>query len=173
MADINKLAPIIFRWEGGYANNKHDHGGPTNMGVTLSTWKQIGYDKDGDGDIDIDDIKLLTKNDVMFVLRRYWNRWKADDIKNQSIANILVDWVWGSGKWGIVYPQQLLGVKADGIVGPKTLAAVNNYPNQKELFDKIKSRREKHFRDICKKDNTQYTNLNGWLNRLRSFKFEE
>ena len=169
MANIEKLAPIIFRWEGGYVNDKDDHGGATNMGVTISTWKKVGYDKDGDGDIDKDDVKLITKDDVLKVLRIYWDRWKADEIKSQSIANILVDWVWGSGKWGIVHPQRLLGVVADGIVGKKTLAAVNGYENQKELFNKIKARREKHFRDICANDPTQKKYLKGWLNRLASF----
>lgn len=173
MADIEKLAPIIFRWEGGFVNDKDDHGGATNMGVTLATWKQVGYDKDGDGDIDDKDVKLLNRDDALMVLRIYWDRWKGDRIKNQSIANILVDWVWGSGKWGIVFPQRLLGVVDDGIVGEKTLAAVNNYKNQRELFEKIKARREKHFRDIVTSNPTQKKFLRGWLNRLASFKFEE
>jgi len=33
--------------------------------------------------------------------KNFWDKWKADLIKDQSIANILVDWVWGSGKYGI------------------------------------------------------------------------
>lgn len=77
----------------------------------------------------------------------YWNRWKADQIENQSIANILVDWVWASGVHGIKKPQSLLGVTADGIVGKATLAAINGYPSQHELFDKIKQARPS--RRIC------------------------
>jgi lysozyme family protein len=59
MAKIEFLAPKIARWEGGFVNDKFDKGGATNMGITLATWKQVGYDKDGDGDIDEQDIKLL------------------------------------------------------------------------------------------------------------------
>jgi len=173
MANIEKLISIIFRWEGGYVNDKDDHGGATNMGVTLDTWKKIGYDKDGDGDIDIHDLQHITREDVVNVLRVYWNRWRADEIKNQSIANILVDWVWGSGKWGIVHPQRLLGVVADGIVGKKTLAAVNDYPNQQELFEKIKQRRKEHFESICRNDPSQLKFLKGWMNRLNNFKYVE
>ena len=67
-------------------------------------------------DIDADDIKLLSTADAVSVLKQnYWNRWKADQIANQSVAEILVDWVWGSGKWGIVIPQRLLKVTDDGI----------------------------------------------------------
>ena len=175
MADVNKLAPIILKWEGGFVDDPIDKGGPTNMGVTIDTWKQIGYDVDGDGDIDIDDLIHLNKTQVVVdVLKpHYWNKWRGDDIKNQSIANLVVDWTWGSGVWGIKYPQRVLGVKDDGIVGKITLAAINNYPDQKELFDLLWNRRKKHFEDIVKKDPTQQRFLNGWLNRLNDFKYSE
>ena len=53
MADVKILAPFILKWEGGFVNHPNDPGGATNKGVTIAVWKKQGYDKDGDGDIDI------------------------------------------------------------------------------------------------------------------------
>lgn len=174
MADINKLIPFILKWEGGYINDPDDAGGATNMGVTIGTWRKVGYDKDGDGDIDVDDLRLLSKDDVVnHVLKpHYWNRWRADEIKSQSVANILVDWVWGSGKWGIVIPQRILGVKQDGIVGPLTLSALNAR-EPAELFAAIKAARVNYIDDICRKRRANLKFKKGWLNRLNDLKFEE
>ncbi|MFR0677860.1 putative peptidoglycan-binding domain-containing protein [Dysgonomonas sp.] len=52
----------------------------------------------------------------------------------------MVDWVWGSGNHGIIIPQRTPGVLADGIVGVKTLQAVN-FADPNELFDAIFQKR--------------------------------
>lgn len=174
MAKVELLAPKILKWEGGFVNDPDDLGGATNKGVTIATWKQCGYDKDGDGDIDVVDLKLITVKDMTdrILKPHYWDRWKADTINNQSIADILVDWVWGSGKWGITIPQQLLGVEADGLVGNKTIQALNSY-NQKELFQKIFNARVNYLDNICRKRPANKKFYRGWINRLNDFKFKE
>ena len=173
MANIDKLAPFILRWEGGFVNDPVDKGGATNMGVTIGTWRSVGYDKDGDGDIDVDDLHLLDKEDVIErVLRpHYWNRWRADEILNQSVANILVDWVWASGTHGIKRPQRILGVTPDGIVGPKTIAAVNSM-DPMELHFRIKNNRIKFIDEICQRDPSQERFRKGWLNRINALVYQ-
>lgn len=172
MADVRKLAPFILKWEGGFVNDPDDLGGATNMGVTIGTWKSCSYDKDGDGDIDVDDLHLLTREDVVNrVLKpHYWDRWKADLIQDQSVANILVDWVWASGAHGIKIPQRLLGVTMDGIVGPKTIAAVNA-KNPRELFDMIKIARFDFIEDICRKRPANNKFKRGWMNRINDISY--
>lgn len=171
MADINILGPFILSYEGGFVNHPADPGGPTNKGVTLTTWKSQGYDKDGDGDIDVDDLRIITDEDALAILKRnYWNRWRADEIKDQSIANLLVDWVWSSGTYGIKIPQRILGVTVDGIVGPKTLAAVND-GYALGTFRRLHNERREYLQRIVQINPTQRVHLNGWLRRLDAIRY--
>ena len=169
MAKYEKLIPTVLKWEGGFANHPSDPGGATNSGVTLSTFRSV-YGKNKT----VQDLKNMTNEQLEYIFKtRFWDRWKADDIDNQAIANLLVDWLWTSGVYGIKYPQEVLGVKTDGIVGLKTLAAINYYPNKKELFEKLWNRRKKHFEDIVRNRPQSKVFLKGWLRRLSDFKWFE
>lgn len=172
MADIHKLVPKILLWEGGYVDDPADKGGATNMGVTIATWQQLGHDKDGDGKITKQDIKMLGYNDMVVVLETYWDKWKANEINNQSIAEILVDWIWASGAWGIIIPQRILHVAPDGIVGPKTLAVLNG-TNQLEFFNKVKTARLEFVDEIVSRSKSQKKFEAGWKRRINSYTFEE
>jgi lysozyme family protein len=171
MADIQKLIPFILRWEGGYVNDSLDKGGATNKGVTIATWKAGGYDIDGDGDIDENDVKLISEADFGIILRKYyWDKWKADLIISQSIANIVVDWTWGSGSWGIRIPQRILGVKEDGIVGQKTIDAINE-TDPFFLFLRLKDERIQFIDNIIKNNPKQMRFKMGWYNRINALKY--
>lgn len=169
MADYTRLIPIIKRWEGGWSNHPLDKGGCTNSGVTISTYRfHFGKNKT------CEDLKKMTEDEWNYIFKTgYWDKWKADEINSQAIANICVDFLWASGVYGIKYIQRILGVAADGIVGPKTLAAINGYKTQKELFYKIWNRRKTHFEAIVKKNPSQQVFLRGWMNRLNAFKWFE
>jgi lysozyme family protein len=167
MATYTKVIKKILKWEGGFANIPGDTGGATNKGVTLATYRRFfGNEKN------CKDLKEITQAEWDYIFKKgFWDRWKADEIKNQSIAELVVDWCWTSGVWGIKLPQRVLGVKDDGVVGPKTLAAINDYEDQEELFNKLWNRRKKHFQDIAKGGKAKF--LGGWLNRLNDFKYRE
>ncbi len=170
MADVKILAPFILKWEGGYVNHPNDPGGPTNMGVTLNTWKAYGYDKTGDKKIDASDIKKLNAEDFTYVLKvGYWNRWKGDSITNQAIANVLVDWVWGSGAWGIKIPQRLLGIKEDGIVGYVTVNALNKAIKEDKIgfITKLYKARYDYINSIIRSNSKLAVFKTGWLNRMK------
>ena len=126
MAEVSKLIPFIRKWEGGFVNDPDDPGGATNMGVTIGTYelycKEKGYPRPT-----VERLKNLKESDMVDILKTmYWDKFKADDIQSQSVANICVDWIWISGVTAIKRVQRVLSVKQDGVVGPVTLAAINS-----------------------------------------------
>lgn len=174
MANVRKLQNFILRWEGKFVNDPADSGGATNMGVTLATWRAYGYDKDGDGDIDVDDLRLITEDDAIDrILKPYfWDEFRGDEIRNQSIANICVDWAWSSGAKKVIRKvQRLLGVPIDGIVGPKTLTAINAAA-PRLLFNTIKAARLAYVEQVAAANPVKQRFLKGWKNRINDLTFE-
>ena len=170
MADPKKLIPFILKWEGGFVNDPDDLGGATNKGITIYTFGEYRKRK-GLPPPTVSDLKNLSENDWYEIFKTmYWDRWKADEIKNQSVADILVDWVWASGVRGILRTQLILGVSPDGIVGSKTIAALNA-ADPKKLFDAIKSDRAKFIDEICKARPKNEKYRRGWMNRINAIKY--
>ena len=173
MAKVELLIPFILRWEGGFVDDPDDRGGATNKGITIATYRfyrrQRGYTT-----TTVADLKNISDAEWAEVLKSlYWDKWQADKIVNQSIANILVDWVWASGSYGIKLPQKMLGVTVDGIVGNQTLAAVNSYTPPCELFEKIRQERIAFVNRIVAARPANRKFRRGWLNRINDLKFEE
>lgn len=185
MAKSDVLQPFILSWEGGFVNDHADAGGATNKGVTIGTFRQVfGKDKT------IADLKAMTDRQWHTIFKRYyWDKWKADEIYDQSVANMLVDWVWASGQYGITNVQKLLGVAADGVVGRKTLAALNGR-EPKKLFREIYAARKAYYdriiqasvtkferrigRKATQAEKLRYTNerfRKGWLRRLDGIQY--
>lgn len=174
MADIRILAPFIQSWEGGFANDPDDSGGATMKGVTIATYTEYCRRK-GKPTPTVADLKRISEQEWLDVLKTmFWDPWQADKIKSQGIANICVNWGWGSGvKTAIKAVQTCLGLKADGVVGPQTLAALNKSSVSYRpvfTFNRIKAERAAALLQIAKrKNNAKF--LNGWLRRWESFGF--
>lgn len=167
MAEAKKLIPFILKWEGGFANHPADKGGATNKGITISTFRHFF----GKG-ATIEQLKNMTDEQWETIFRKgFWDKFKADEIANQSIADICVDWAWGSGTvTAIKQVQRILNVAVDGVVGKVTLSAINN-EDPKTLFDKIMSARLSFIEAIVKRDPSQKVFIKGWRNRITSIKF--
>ena len=174
MAEMNRLIPFILRWEGGYIEHKDDRGGATHRGVTLETYSQY---REGRGLCKTTnlDLQMMTIGEWSYIFEiLYWNRWLANKIRSQALANLLVDWVWMSGKWGIVLPQKILGVKEDGIVGRRTLRALNEASEgataERCLYEWMWETRRRFYHEIVRFNPTQSVFLVGWLNRLEALR---
>ena len=172
MAKFEEFAGKLLQSEGGYVNHPLDKGGPTKYGVILSVWKERGHDKDGDGDIDAEDIKLLTEEDACAIAKKmFWDYFQADKINNQSVAIFIVDWGYNSGRKTVARKlQRILKIDDDGIVGVNTLNTINQ-SDQHRLFDTLKASRLEFIENIIKRRPDQKVFHKGWLNRINSFRF--
>lgn len=192
MANINYLIPKILQRECGVSiikneslaqlyerakaktgvvKLKYDKGGATLCGVTFGTFKTWCRQNNRPTPTE-NDLKYMTYDTWLSVLKFYfWDSCKADQIESQPVAEIIVDWAWGSGtKTAIKRVQKLIGTYADGIVGKKTLAAINNR-DPYLLWKEIRAARYRHIDEICRRDPTQEVWRKGWQNRVANCKY--
>ena len=162
MADFMKYAPLLHSLEKGISNRASDRGGFTVDGVTLATFRQFyGQDKTEA------DLRNMTRPQWRHIMKTgYWDVCKADQIEDQKLAELIVDWCVNSGTARIRNVQSILEVRPDGCVGPVTLAAING-GDTAELYRRIMAARIGWFERIVRNDPRQMVNLRGWMNRLR------
>ncbi|MDE7420553.1 MAG: peptidoglycan domain protein [Muribaculaceae bacterium] len=186
MAQLEKLIPFLIFWETGVqdaslpnetlfvkakargiASDSGDRGGATMVGVTIGTYRDY-CNRKGIQHPSVSTLSKLSYSEWLDILKTmFWDRWQADQIANQRVAELLVDWVWTSGNYGIIIPQKLIGVKSDGIVGSKTLYAVNAR-NPAELFVTLKRERIAYTNRICLSRPANAKFRAGWLRRINS-----
>jgi lysozyme family protein len=170
MADFEIYFPKLIQHESPkYTNNPRDKGGPTKYGVTLATWKEHGYDKDGDGKITEKDVMLITREDARMIAKKlYWDFFQADAIANQSLAELIVDWGYNSGQGLVAQKLRHLLSIAEGM---KVRAQDINIPSAGDLFDQVKSERINFINAIVAHNPSQMTFFKGWMNRINTFNF--
>lgn len=186
MAKIERYIPFVIYWESGVkdssASNEElfakakgkgtvydpsDLGGATLAGITIATYREYCI-RNGKRIPSAADMHNMTYAEWHRILKgMFWDRWRADEIPDQRVAEMLTDWVWTSGNYGIKLPQTLLGVAADGIVGPKTLGAVNSR-NPDILFNQLKAERLAYIERICRSRPANRKFRNGWIARINS-----
>lgn len=167
MAKAEQLVPKLLRWEGGFVNDPDDAGGATNKGVTLATFRKF-YGESAT----VAQLKRISDEQWLHIFKvGYWNKFKADDINDQSLANLCVDWLYNSGIVAIKRVQKIVGVVDDGIVGPKTIAAINAREPE-PLFYQIRAARIAFVETIVRNKSSQRKFLQGWMNRILSFEYE-
>lgn len=155
MADFNTYYPKLLVQEGGYASadlakSINDKGGETYLGIarnynpTWAGWPIIDKYKADHGtpahNAHIPDANLdaLAKS---FSKSHYWDVLDLDQVKNQSIAEYIMDFGFNSGLANpIIAVQKILGLSVDGKVGPNTINAINS-ANPQDLFNKLKDYR--------------------------------
>lgn len=102
---------------------------------------------------------------AQFFKENEWDRMKLDRIKNQNTAEEIFLFGVNSGKRNAIRKaQRLVGVYPDGLIGPITIKALNDY--DPTLFDMQFDEIEKQFyADIIERKPSFAIFQNGWINR--------
>ncbi len=169
--------PTVLEHEGGYVDDPDDHGGATNYGISLRYLKKQGADVgdfDGDGDVDVDDIRAMSVDDAEHIYRTlWWDRFGYGDIVDQALATKVFDL---AVNMGARQAHRLLQracraagkpVTVDGLLGPVTLGAVNDLPATAVLAA-LRSEAAGFYRVLIARDPVRRKWQTGWLRRAYS-----
>lgn len=150
--------------EGGYKNDPDDPGGPTNRGITQAVYDAYRRAQ-GRPLRSVREIERHEIEEIYF--RDYWLRGKCEALL-WPLSLIHFD---SCTNHGVVQANKLLqevvGVQADGIIGPKTLAAVADRSHmRRELCEDLLWRRAAFYAALALRRPDSRKFLPGWINRL-------
>lgn len=157
--EVFKLAiNHVSRWEGGLVDDKDDPGGITKFGIALrGIGRILGFNRETITKLSWEEAKRIYQD-------RYWKRIGLDKVakKHPAIALFTMDSAINQGQiTAIKFMQRACGAYPDGIVGPKTLACLDRWP-EKNILDKMFVARAVSYA----RGNRKYHV--GWYNRLLS-----
>ena len=161
MADFGPAYEAMIRNEGGYVLHKveGDRGGMTyagiarNMNPNWAGWRMID-----NGDL----VPAYVVRE--FYQAQFWDKMRGDEITNQIIAQTIFDFYVNAGLPALKLAQLVVGATPDGVFGPRTVAALNAYPEDKFVMAYALAKIAR-YRDICMRDRSQSKFLLGWVNR--------
>jgi lysozyme family protein len=130
-ANFAEALQALLKHEGGYVNHPADPGGMTNLGVTKRVWEEwVGHSVTEKvmRDLKPEDVAPLYK-------RKYWDKVQGDSLPD-GVDLAVFDAAVNSGpgraaKW----LQEMVGAKADGVIGPQTLTTVEQIDPKKLVAD--------------------------------------
>jgi lysozyme family protein len=162
--DFDTVFSNMLQLEGRYANRPLEE---VNMGVTQDSWDAYAKEKN----IPKSSVKDLKVSAVKsFLKEKYWDTPGISGL-HEEVAPFVYDYAVNSGQENSIRTiQGIVGSKADGIIGPKTIAAVNAYVEKHGadvLKNEFKNARVEHYTELAQGDPKKYGSFyEGWLNRL-------
>ena len=142
----------VLMHEGGYSDHAADPGGKTMYGITEAVAREVGY-RGNMAELPLDLAKRIYKE-------RYWDAVRADELP-ASIRYLMLDAAVNSGpRQSILWLQRALGVTADGVLGPVTIA--HSFANERNLSNKLLSQRLRFMTGL----NTWPSFGRGWARRI-------
>ena len=136
---------VVLSHEGGYVNNPFDRGGETKFGISKRNYPKIDIKS-----LSIEDAKVIYHTDYCETQRYKEIRYKKLAIK---LFDLSVNMWTSSANHLVQQALQSVGiqVKEDGIVGSKSIAAINS-AKPRELLAALKSEAAGYYRKIASSD---------------------
>jgi lysozyme family protein len=159
--EFEKALKRILKHEGGYVNDPLDSGGMTNLGVTKRVWEEfVGHP------VSEADMRALTPEIIAPMYKmKYWNS-SYCEVLPKGLDYVVFDFAVNAGTGRSVKTlQQAIGCVADGVIGPKTMAAIND-AEPKDLIAKFSDARADFYQGIVARKPDQARFIKGWLNRV-------
>jgi uncharacterized protein (TIGR02594 family) len=136
----------VLAMEGGFTDDEHDPGGPTNFGITLgvfAAWRKVALTAANRKSL-IRDLKTITPETVREIYRRrYWDIAHCAELP-PPVALMHFDAAVNHGAGNAIrFLQEAVGAEVDGEIGPATRAAVAKAPiiQTLETYAAIRARR--------------------------------
>jgi lysozyme family protein len=172
MADFSKAFELMIAHEGGYVNDPDDPGGETYKGVARKIfskwtgWTTIDILKrQPDFPANLDKSEDLQSSVADFYQVNFWDKMNGDQILNQEVANSIFDFGVNAGSGtSSSLAQMVVGVKSDGIIGPDSLASINNFDPDHFLASFTVAKIARYI-NIVKKRPTSRKYFYGWICR--------
>lgn len=126
-ADFDRSLVHVLEMEGGWTEDPHDPGGPTNQGITLgvyAAWRGISLDATNAAALK-DELRRIQPETVRAIYRkRYWEPSGAGEFA-QGLALMHFDAAVNHGVGGAIRMlQEAVGATIDGEIGPETKTAI-------------------------------------------------
>jgi lysozyme family protein len=154
---------LVLKHEGGVSNHSKDPGGFTNLGVTQRVWEEwIGHPATEK------DMRELTPALVapMYEMR-YWRTSYCEKLPRGLDLLVFSMAVNAGAGRSVKLLQDAIGVVADGVIGPNTMARINE-ANVETLIDKFSEARTAYYKGL----KTFPVFGKGWLSRTDSERLE-
>lgn len=105
---------------------------------------------------------------MQFYKSNFWDKMKLDYVNSQKIAEELFCFAVNADiKPAVKLAQRLLGITVDGIIGNKTLKALNNY--DEALFDvRYDALERQYYEELVKSNPSKAMFLKGWHYRAKA-----
>ncbi len=163
---IDEIITEVLRAEGWdtYTNDPVDRGGPTKWGITQAAWSEaLGRPATED------DVKAITEAEA----RAFYRSRYVIDPRFHELPEKLVELVVDCGvnhgqRRAARWLQKAIGARADGVIGPKTLARAHEIPWVR-TYARICAHRVRFYGEIVRRDRSQARFIGGWNNRAAKY----